>query len=272
MRAFRVTVSEPDEDFATAALWEAGTCGVEVQPAPGHEVSLLVYFSAGEISLESLRQRLPFARVVPSDVPEVDWVARFRETFRPFRVGRFLVTPPWVEAGEPGDRLIVDPGRAFGTGTHETTRLCLATLEDAAAGAALGRVIDVGAGTGILGIAALRLGARLAVASDTDPEAVTSCRTHAGLNDVPLRVVRADGGRPFRGAAFDVVLANLTAPLLVERALELRTLLAAGGRLVLSGLLETDLLEVQAAFVDCGSPEARFDGEWAALLYGGGHR
>jgi ribosomal protein L11 methyltransferase len=210
---------------------------------------------------------------VPSDVPDVDWVARFRETFRPFRAGRFLVTPPWAEAGEAAERLIVDPGRAFGTGTHETTRLCLAAVEELAAETAgLGRVVDVGAGTGILGIAALRLGARLAVASDTDPEAVASCRAHAGLNDVPLRVVRGDGGRPFREAAFDVVLANLTAPLLVERSAELHALLSPEGRLVLSGLLETDLLEVQAAFASCGGPAARLEGEWAALVYRGARR
>ena len=89
-----------------------------------------------------------------------------------------MVAPPW-DRPAAGDLLLVDPGRAFGTGTHESTRLCLGALEDLAGRRALGTVIDVGTGTGILGIAAARLGARLVVASDTDPDSTTSARAHA---------------------------------------------------------------------------------------------
>jgi len=268
MLAFRVTVSERDEDLATALLWEAGTCGIEVESDPGGRVALLAYFPGEEsASADSLRERLPFATVDPAPVPEVDWVARFREAFRPFAVGGFTVVPSWETPPAGSLPLLVDPGRAFGTGTHETTRLCLAALEAAATRGSLGRVLDVGAGTGILGVAALRLGASLAIATDVDPEAVASASVHARLNGVPLHVARADGGRPFRARSFDLVLANLTAPLLVARADELRALVAPGGRLVLSGLLQTDRLEVQAAFEPARGPEVLTEGEWAALVY-----
>jgi ribosomal protein L11 methyltransferase len=267
MRAFRVTVPEPDEDLATALLWEAGTAGIEVAGAPGDRTALLAYFP-GEVDLRSLQQTLPDAIVEAVPVPEVDWVSRFRESFRSFRVGRFTIAPPWDRPPEPRDLILVDPGRAFGTGTHETTRLCLEALEDAARERALGRVVDVGTGTGILAVAAFRLGADLVVASDNDPEATASARHHADLNRARLQVVRGDGARPFRPGSFDLVVANLTAPLLATHAEALAGLRGPGGRLVLSGLLEGDIQATLTAFRDCGDPRVRRQGEWVALVYG----
>jgi ribosomal protein L11 methyltransferase len=269
MRAFRVTVVERDEDLVTGELYDAGTDGIEVGPAKDDRVSLLAYFS-NDVDLAVLRQRLKDAAVEPVPIPDVDWVARFRESFRAFRVGRFVVAPPWDRPADGEDLLLVDPGRAFGTGTHESTRLCLGALEDLAHRRDLGRVVDVGTGTGILGVAAARLGARLVVASDTDPEATASARTHARLNGVDLCIVRGDAARPFLPGAFDLVLANLTAPLLVAHARGLAALRASGGGLVLSGLLDTDVDEVGAAYAACGPPETRHDGEWVALVYEAG--
>ncbi|HXK11321.1 MAG TPA: 50S ribosomal protein L11 methyltransferase [Vicinamibacteria bacterium] len=268
MRAFRVTVAADDEDRATAALWEAGTAGIEVRPAAGGRIELVAYFA--EAGLELPAGLLPAgATVERGEAPEVDWVARFRETFKASRAGRFLVAPAWDPPDPSPDVLLVDPGRAFGTGTHETTRLCLRALEDLAGRRRLGRALDLGAGTALLAVAAARLGAAPVVASDLDPEAVAASSTHARLNDVPVRVVRADGGRGFRPRSFDVVLANLMALLLVDRAAEIRSLLAPGGALVLSGLLVDDVPFVREAFAACGTPGTRLDGEWAALVYEG---
>ncbi len=312
MRAFCVVVAEADEDQAVAALWEAGTAGVEVRPAPGGRVRLLAYFegeatfpSAGLPASSGLstgpllsgRGLLPAsATVEPAEVEDVDWVARFRESFHAFRAGRFLVVPLWETRGErpsphaqlsppeagrtSPDTLVVDPGRAFGTGTHETTRLCLAALEDLASRRPLGRTLDLGAGTGLLAIAAGRFGAAPVVAADLDPEATASSRHHSRLNGAPLHVVRADGGRGFRARSFDLVLANLMALLLVDRAAEIRALLAPGGALVLSGLLVDDVPFVRDAFAACGltagardgdtasgAPSVIVEGEWAALVY-----
>jgi ribosomal protein L11 methyltransferase len=267
MRAWRVTVAADDEDFATAGLWEAGTAGIEVRPASEGRVHLVAYFP-DDAAAPAPALLPPGAAVESCDTPEVDWVARFREGFRAFRVGRFLVSPSWDAPGEPSpDALLVDPGRAFGTGTHETTRLCLQALEDLAGRRGLGRALDLGAGTALLAVAASRLGAAPVVASDLDPEATASSRHHARLNGARLHVVRADGGRGFRPGAFDLVLANLMALLLVDRAAEIRGLLAPGGALVLSGLLLEDVPYVRQAFSACGAPAVHVDGEWAALVY-----
>ena len=267
MRAFRVSVAKDDEDPATAVLWEAGTAGIEVRPLAEGRVELVAYFAeAGPELAAGLFP--PGAIVERAEVPEVDWVGRFRETFKASRAGRFLVAPAWdAPAERSADVLLVDPGRAFGTGTHETTRLCLQSLEDLAGRRRLGRTLDLGAGTALLAVAAARLGATPVVASDLDPEAVAASAAHARLNDVPVRVVRADGGRGFLPRSFDLVLANLMALLLVDRAAEIRSLLAGGGALVLSGLLAEDVPFVREAFAACGSPRTRLDGEWAALAY-----
>jgi ribosomal protein L11 methyltransferase len=282
MRAFCVTVPVADEDQAVAALWEAGTAGVEVRAAPGGRLQLLAYFP-GDAAAPGPALLPPGATVEPAAVEDVDWVARFREGFHAFRAGRFLVAPPWDPAAHRSspDTLVVDPGRAFGTGTHETTRLCLAALEGLAARRPLGRTLDLGAGTGLLAVAAARLGAAPVAASDVDREANDASRHHARLNGVRLAVVRADGGRGFRAGSFDLVLANLMALLLVDRAAEIRALLAPGGSLVLSGLLVEDVAFVRDAFEGRGhGTEPRghatgagvtasviVDGEWAALVY-----
>jgi len=269
MRAWRVTVAADDEDLATAALWEAGTAGFEVRGTPEGRVELVVFFAddAPPLTLDLLP---PGAALEPAVVPEVDWVARFREGFRAFRVGRFVVAPTWEAPDGPSPEvLVVDPGRAFGTGTHETTRLCLGALEDLAARRPLGRTLDLGSGTALLAIAAARLGAGPVFASDIDPEATRSSTHHARLNGAHLGVVRADGGRGLRAGSFDLVVANLMALLLVDRSPEIRSLLAPGGALVLSGLLVEDLPFVREAFAACGTPVERLDGEWGALVYEG---
>jgi ribosomal protein L11 methyltransferase len=266
MRAFRITVSETDEELATALLWEAGTAGIEVGVADPGKVNLLAYF-ADAVDLGTIRDQIPTMTVEAAAVPDVDWVARHRESFRSFPVGSFIVAPPWDRPVAAEHLLLVDPGRAFGTGTHESTRLCLGALEELFEKRPYGRVIDVGTGTGILAVAATRLGAWFVVASDNDPDATASARAHAELNGIGLQVVRGDGPNPFVSGAFDLVLANLTTPLLVAHARGLAALCAPKGALVFSGLLATDLDEVQAAYSDLGKPRVRRDGEWAAFVY-----
>ncbi len=266
MLALRVIVEAAREDEATAALWECGTCGVELKPCAGGRVELLAYFELHP-DRPALERALPGARVASVPVPEVDWVARFREGFRPFRVGRFFVAPCWEAARPSPDLLVVDPGRAFGTGTHETTRLCLGALEELAARRPLGRTLDLGAGTAVLAVAAQRLGAFPVCASDIDPEATVASRHHAELNGARLHVVRADGGAAFRPGSFDLVLANLMALLLIDRALEIRALIAPGGALVASGLLVDDVPPVRQAFAALGAPRERRLGEWAVLVF-----
>lgn len=266
MHALSVTVDAAREDEAATALWDHGTCGVEVRPAAAGQVELLAYFEH-EPDPDELERVLPNAAVAGVPVPEVDWLARFREGFRPFRVGRFLVSPRWEATAPTPELLVVDPGRAFGTGTHETTRLCLEALEELASHRPLGRTLDLGSGTGLLAVAAERLGAGPLVASDIDPEATDASRLHARLNSARLHVVRADAGTAFRPGSFDLVLANLMALLLIDRVAEIRGLVAPGGALVLSGLLLDDVPPVRQAYSACGPPRERRLGEWAALVF-----
>jgi ribosomal protein L11 methyltransferase len=269
MIALRIALPAVLEEAAVTLLWEMGTAGIEVRPDRDDVLALLAYFAVEESERAALSARvareLPDGRIDAVDVPEVDWVARFREGFRPFGVGTFRFVPAWEQQAESAPRMLrMDPGRAFGTGTHETTRLCLLLIERLAAEGPLGRVLDVGAGTGILALAAMRLGAAFAVAADLDPEALLSCRQHAALNGLRLPLVRADGGRAIRPRCFDVLLANLMAPLLIERADELGGLFTRTA--VLSGLLVEEIDEVRVAF-RAYDPDPRVErmGEWAAL-------
>jgi ribosomal protein L11 methyltransferase len=270
-----VSVPASDEDRATGVLWEAGTSGIEVRVAvrPGF-VELVAYFEDRPDLRERLDEALADAagtRAEPVDVPEVDWVAHVRSAFRPVCAGGFWILPVWQDPPPaPGPRtLIVDPGRAFGTGGHETTRLCLDALQALAARAPLGRVLDLGAGSGILAIAALRLGAQRATAIDLDPEALASAAHHARLNGVGPDLLLGDGASPFRAAAFDTIVANVSAPLLWSRSRELVALLRPAGALVLSGFLREDVPRLCDAYSFAGPARAASEGEWAALVVRG---
>jgi ribosomal protein L11 methyltransferase len=214
-----------------------------------------------------LRDLADTAQVRRTEVEETDWVARFRETFRSFSVGRFHVAPVWASEPPPRARelLRVDPGRAFGTGTHETTQLCLCALDQLAASGPLGRVLDLGTGSGLLGVAAARLGAAQVVGSDIDEEALRSARRHAEINQVALRLAFCDGCAAFRDRSFDLILANLTLPLLLAQRPNMRRVCRDGARIVLSGLLLGDVDEARAAFAGLGPSLVSRSGEWAAV-------
>jgi ribosomal protein L11 methyltransferase len=272
--AFRVSLPEAAGDQASGVLWELGTTGVEVLREAEGRALLLAYFEPREGLSRALDAALsPLgAQVESASVPEGDWLAHFRDAFRGFAVGRFCIAPPWDRPRrlEPNQRLLlVTPGRAFGTGTHESTRLCLLEIEAAFEGAnAPRRVLDLGTGSGILAIAAALLGAALVVGVDHDPEALVSARDHAASNQVMLHLLGADGGTALRRGAFDLVLANLTTPLLLAHGADIMNLVAPAGRLVLAGLLHKEVDAVRAAYARLGRALERRDGEWSALCFG----
>ena len=191
------------------------------------------------------------------------------------RVGRrIVIRPTWREHEPlPGDVVVaLDPGMAFGTGLHPTTRLCLAALERLADHGEVDgrRVLDVGCGSGILSLAAVLLGADLAVGVDTDPIAVEATAANAARNDVSGRVTAREGSLPSGERAFGVVLANLIAGVLVPLAPMLRAELADGGALVASGIFVDREAEVVAAFEAAGLHVTARDaeGDWVALEAG----
>jgi ribosomal protein L11 methyltransferase len=271
--AFELTVPAAAEDAATLLLWEHGTAGVEVRPSPGGATVLVAYFQEADGVEAHLREAmgrdeaLAGARLVPTAIPAVDWVARYREGFRSFRAGGFLIAPCWdVPARAVEPVLIVDPGQAFGTGTHESTRLCLAALAELYPSGGPASVLDVGTGSGILAVAASLRGARRVTGIDVDGEALRCARRHAALNNVDLRLVHADGARAVRPHAFDLVLANISAPLLREKRDEILAARAPHGTVVLSGFLATEADALAEAYAAAGAIERRDEGEWTALV------
>jgi ribosomal protein L11 methyltransferase len=267
VKAFRVCVRDEEEDLASSLLWDAGTQGIEIRNEAG-QTRLLAYFD-GPIELQALQDALAGIRDATAEaveVPSVDWVARFRENFRGFSAGPFWIAPAWDVPAGRRDVIVVDPGRAFGTGTHESTRLCLAALASLAAQRPLGRLLDVGTGTGILAIAALMLGARKAIGVDVDAESMESARLHGRLNGAEPAILLGDGAAAFRREAFDTVVANVSAPVLRGRSSELGRVMSQGGSLVLSGLLADDVDAIVAEYGELGDVAVTRDGEWAAVV------
>jgi ribosomal protein L11 methyltransferase len=214
----------------------------------------------------------PIGELTTRIVHEADWAEAWKAHFPVLRVGRRLVIrPTWRRhRAEEGDVVLaLDPGMAFGTGLHPTTRLCLAALERVADhGAVTGaRVLDVGCGSGILAIAAVRLGAADALGVDTDPIAIDATRANAGRNRLGGRIAAREGSLPTGEPPFGVVLANLIAGVLVPLAPLLRAELADGGTLVASGIFVDREAEVAAAFEAAGLAITARDaeGEWVAL-------
>ena len=172
-------------------------------------------------------------------VNESDWATAWQEHFHVLHLGRRLVIKPsWRRHSRVDDQVVIDldPGMAFGTGLHPTTRLCLQALEALADRAPLGRVLDVGCGSGILSIAAVKLGATRALGVDIDPIAVEATIANARHNRVGKRVRAREGSIPSGEGPFDTVLANLIAGVLMEIAPDLAGELVPGGTLVGSGI------------------------------------
>jgi ribosomal protein L11 methyltransferase len=178
-------------------------------------------------------------------VPDEDWVAKSREQFGPIRVSsRLWIVPTWRQAPEPDAiNLVLDPGIAFGTGAHPSTRLCLQWLERSIAGGET--VLDYGCGSGILTIAALKLGARRAVGVDIDPDAVGTARANARRNDVAGEFLEACAPLTFTA---DVVIANILANPLKVLAPMLASRCRHGGRIALSGILSDQASEVESCY------------------------
>jgi ribosomal protein L11 methyltransferase len=212
-------------------------------------------------------------------VHESDWASAWKRHVGVLRIGRgIVIRPTWRRhRRQPGDTVIaMDPGMAFGTGLHPTTRLCLAGIERwaddgrlATGGARDGRarLLDVGCGSGILAIAAARLGAGEILGVDTDPIAVEATLANARRNRVARRVRAGRGSLPSGAGPFDLVAANLIASVLVALAADLAAELVAGGRLLASGIFVDREGDVRAAFEAAGLRIVGRDGEgdWVAL-------
>ena len=281
--AIEVEIARVGETAVTTQLWAFNTTGLEVSedPAAPDYVTLRAWFNEAP-DVKKLREQIvrglklidlpEFAlrRIESTTIEEQDWLAEWKKGWEPILIGeRLMICPSWKREQAAGtERVVVeiDPGMAFGTGTHETTRGCLEMLERHWRGGAL---LDVGTGTGIRAIAALKLapGARVA-GFDVDPEAIEVARENANLNGVgeelEIEVNRLDA---YHGQDFDLVLANLTADVIIPLSGEFPRVLAPGGALVVSGILREQGDDVLAALGAQGFQpiESKPDGEWVTF-------
>lgn len=210
----------------------------------------------------------PVGALQVREVDDADWTDAWKEHYVAQRVGRIVIVPSWIDepvaAGEL--RIRLDPGMAFGTGLHPTTRGCLVLLQELRPMPPA--VLDVGCGSGILSLAAMALGAERAVGIDTDPLAIEATRANAERNAVGGRVTTVAGTLPHAPAErYPLVLANLVAAVLVELAPRLAAHVEPGGSLLASGIIAPRADEVIRALGDAGlSVETRRDdGEWVSL-------
>ncbi|HVV87489.1 MAG TPA: 50S ribosomal protein L11 methyltransferase [Kofleriaceae bacterium] len=265
-----VPATATDVDDVAALLADAIEPAREGTEIRGDEVVIWAPLATGEATLAEVRAAVAaFAEaglgVDPAAVrsqpalPEAEWRDAWKRYFHVSRLTRrIVVVPSWERAdfvAAPDDVVIdLDPGMAFGTGTHATTRLVLAELERLAdEGAAPARVLDVGAGSGILAIAAARLWPGAAVlAVDNDPIAVAACAENVGANGLAARVTSEATPLAAVGGAFPLVLANIQAHVLRDLRVDLTARLAAGGTLVLSGLLTPQAPAVAEEYVAGG--------------------
>ena len=207
-----------------------------------------------------------------ADVPQRDWRTAWHEHFELVRIPAartIVIRPPHLAHEASGGEVVIDlaPGLAFGTGQHQSTRLALALLADAMAETPARTVLDVGTGSGILAVAAAKLGAETITAVDIDPLAVDAARETARRNGVADRVRVSEGSVP-ADQRYDLVLANLTADLLQGLASDLAEAALPGGRLIASGFLHARKQEVADALAEAGFSVAQVqrEDEWSALL------
>ncbi len=204
-------------------------------------------------------------------LPDRDWRTAWHDHFNLVRIPGprpIIIRPPHIAYEAKPDELVIDlvPGLAFGTGQHQSTRLCLGLLAEQISGGE--RVLDVGTGSGILAVAAAKLGAASVLATDIDPLAVDSARQTVRQNQLADRVEVVEGSIP-EGERFDVVVANLTADLLQYLAIELGGALKPTGRLIVSGLIRARLDEIVTSFQSAGlmPKNERSEDDWTALLF-----
>jgi ribosomal protein L11 methyltransferase len=261
---------------------------IEVWPdeiPPADRLIVRAYFpedDEAEAKKQRLREALwymgklyPMPEPVFSVLNDEDWAEAWKKHYHPLRLGRRLyIRPEWSEVPDPRPDdivLVMDPGMAFGTGTHPTTQLCLIAIEDLLADWPAVEVIDMGCGSGILGIAALKLGASKLLALDIDDLAIKSTLENAAFNGVQDRITALQGSLDTLKTTshhFDLLLCNILAKAIIEMCGQgLGDVLRAGGKAVFSGIIVDQADDVEAALRQAGlAPyKRRIQGDWVAI-------
>jgi len=288
MAFWQLTVpSSPDtSEGLTNFLWEQGALGVVEEESPLTSPRLRAFFpdSASSTTLVSSTQRYVaglHALGFPAASGEIEiaplleeaWASAWQQSFPPHAVGRLLwIAPPWEKMDAPGRvSVIIEPGRAFGTGHHGSTEGCLVLLDLVLGPRPAARALDIGIGTGILAIAAIKLGVERVVGLDVDPDAIAAARTNAARNGCVEQIeFRLDGPEMLRSdvSPFPLILANLLTHTHLAFVCHYARLTGPGGALILGGMLEAEDSSVIAALEPAGFQlrERVIREGWSALL------
>ena len=286
MPFWRIAVPASPEiaDALTNFLWEQGALGVveeEVPPEPARVVGFFPESSSSTALLHAVRAYCDSLRVLgltladpePELTPLLDeaWASAWQQSFPPREIGeRLLVLPPWEAMHIDGTRvvLVIEPGRAFGTGHHGSTEGCLVLLERALARRPGARVLDVGTGSGILAVAAVKLGAAGVLAIDVDPDATAAARANADRNHCADRVEIALTGPEDVEDTYPIVVANLLAHTHLALRPVYTRLVEPGGDLVLGGILSEEDAALAGALGSLGFAlvERHVLEGWSSLL------
>ncbi len=268
-RYFQVSVVVPSArvEIASAQLFELGCCGV-VEEDISDGVRLTAYFETIQNKAE-IEQALMPCECRFEQVPDTDWTLAWRSFFQPvYPTPRMAICPPWDMVPDPpgGFTIAIDPQMAFGTGHHETTQLALLGLEKKIMSG--DRVLDVGTGSGILSIAAVKLGASEVMAVDIEAAAIENARANCVLNGVDAKVVLGQYSVKAVPGIFDVGVANIISSILLPIIPELAKRLQSGGYAILGGILDRER-EAFCAVLDRADlvlDEMLEDGEWLCAI------
>ena len=225
-----------------------------------------------EIGVKLINHLHPIEPLKETEIKDEDWETNWKQYFHPIRVGRKLVIcPTWQEHTSLRDDVIIflDPGMAFGTGHHPTTRMCMELLEDTIVGGE--KIIDLGCGSGILSVTAVKLGALSSIGFEIENNASKVAKENCVLNGVDESVEVFNSTLPdnrYSEGDFDLALANISAKVIIELADHLTKGLRSGGKLILSGVLENDLEDVRDVFEPLGVvfEKVMTDSDWTAVL------
>ncbi len=264
-------VTQDEEDFPSLSPEETIFAFLPVDLRLENRVASLENYLE---NLAGLFPDLAAVRLKKETIDNPDWGEEWKKYFKPLRVSRSIVIKPTWERYAPAGRDIVidiDPGMAFGTGQHPSTRMCLEAIEDLmlhGRHAKAWHVLDVGTGTGILGIAAAKIGAAKVLCADIDKKAVEIARENVAINQVSDRVAVVNRDVATIRDSFNLIVANLTAKILIKLRTHLLSLAEDGGWLILSGILEQHRRDVEEHFVSDRIVLEKLvtEKEWACLL------